>query len=91
LAKQIEEAREFFIAEERKLVAKFNAEILDNGGLKFSNGEDQMQFLAEHDALMTTQIESLNAITMDIKDFGEVDFTPRDLMSLEGVVEIAVG
>lgn len=86
LAKSIEDKRQFFIQEEKKLINKFNAEILENGTIKFNSVEDQMTFSQEHEDLMNYEIEELGAIELNFEDLDDVEFTPRDFMTLEGVI-----
>lgn len=86
LAKSIEDKRQFFIQEEKKLIDKFNAEILENGNIKFNSAEDQMTFSKEHSDLMNYEVEDLLSIELSFEDLGDVEFTPRDLMTLEGVI-----
>lgn len=86
LTKVIEDKRQFFVAEERKLVDKFNAEILENGSIKFKSVEDQMTFSQEHADLMTYEIEDLETLELNFDDLGDATFTPRELMLIEGVI-----
>lgn len=86
LAKLINEQREFFIKEENKLIEKFNAEFLSNGGLKFKNSEEQTMFIKEHAELMSYEVNDLEVLDLDFDDFGDVEFTPVEIMSLEGVI-----
>ena len=86
LAKAIEDKRQFFIDEEKKLIDKFNAEILENGNIKFKTAEDQMNFSKEHAELMNYEIEDLATLELSFDDLGDAEFTPRDLMALEGVI-----
>jgi hypothetical protein len=86
LAKSIEDKRQFFIQEEKKLIDKFNAEILENGNIKFNSVEDQITFSQEHADLMNYEIEELETLELNFDDLGDAEFTPRDLMTLEGVI-----
>lgn len=86
LAKKINEQREFFAQEEKKLIEKFNAEILESGNIKFSSKEDQSGFMAEHADLMQYEMTDLESIELTFDDLGDAEFSPKDLMSLEGVI-----
>ena len=86
LAKFIEDKRQFFVQEERKLVDKFNAEILENGNIKFNSAEDQMIFSKEHADLMQYEIEELETLELNFDDLGDATFTAKDLMALEGAI-----
>lgn len=85
LAKVINEQREFFINEEKKLIEKFSAEILSNGNIRFEDVESQNKFVAEHNALMQYEVNVV-AIDLSFEDLGNAEFTPAELMQLEGAV-----
>ena len=85
LAKVINEQREFFIKEEKKLIEKFNAEVLEGGSVRFKDAKDQVGFMAEHNALMQFEVPAA-AIDLSFEDLGNAEFTPVELMQLEGVV-----
>ena len=85
LAKVINEQREFFINEEKKLIEKFNAEILEGGNIRFKDAESQVGFMTEHNALMQYEVDAA-AIDLSFEDLGNSEFTPVELMQLEGVI-----
>lgn len=85
LAKVINEQREFFIKEEKKLIEEFNAEILDNGSIKFNDAEDQQTFMQKHIDLMNYEVD-LTAVELSFDDLGDAEFTAKDMMALEGVI-----
>ena len=86
LAKQINEQREFFIKEERKLIEKFNAEVLEDGRIKFIDSINQVHFAEEHNELMQYEVENFSPIELSFNDLGDAEMTPADLMTLEGVI-----
>lgn len=86
LAKKINEYRDFFINEEKKLIDKFNAEILDNGNIKLNSPEDQMKFMEEHASLMETNVEDVEIIELSFAEMGDIEITPAEIEALEGVV-----
>jgi hypothetical protein len=86
LAKQIDNEREFFINREKQLVAQYGAEILENGNVKFQSAEDQVKFSQEHADMMKCELENLKPIYLNVEDLGEAQFTPMELMLLEGAV-----
>jgi len=88
LAKVINEQREFFIKEEKKLIEKFNAEIMEGGGIRFQNAEEQTGFIQEHDALMNYEVSGLEVVTLNFDDLGDAEFTPAEIMQLEGVINL---
>lgn len=85
LAKVINEQREFFINEEKKLIEKFNAEILEGGNIRFKDAESQVGFMTEHNALMHYEVDAA-ALDLSFEDLGDSEFTPVELMQLEGVI-----
>jgi DNA integrity scanning protein DisA with diadenylate cyclase activity len=85
LAKQINEQREFFINEEKKMIEKFSVTI-ESGNLHFKSSEDQALFVAEHNELMQYQVEGLTPIELSFTDLGNLEITPMEMSSLDGVV-----
>lgn len=86
LAKVINEKREFFINEEKKLIEKFNAQVSENGMLKFEKMEDQVNFLQEHEEMMNYEELDLEVLELDFDDLGDTEFSPIEVMQLEGVI-----
>ena len=86
LAKKINEYRDFFINEEKKLIDKFNATILDNGNIKLNSSEDQVKFSEEHFALMNTIIEDIEMVELNFNEIGDMEITPAEIEALDGVV-----
>lgn len=86
LAKAINDKREFFINEEKKLIEKFSAEVLEGGKVKFKDAATQAEFLQEHADLMNYEVVDLEAIELNFDDLGNAEFTPVELMQLEGVI-----
>lgn len=87
LAKQINEQREFFINEEKKLIDKFNAEVLEGGSIRFKTPEEQAQFVKEHANLMNYEVSDLKTIELSFDELGDTEFTPIDILALEGVID----
>ena len=88
LAKQINEQREFFINEEKKLIEKFNATVGEDGRIQFENSEQAMTFQKEHGDLLNYEVEGLAAIELSYDDLGDAEITPADIMLLENVINI---
>lgn len=86
LAKQINEYREFFINEEKKMISKFNVQIAENGDLHFNSQEDQLTFIQEHNDLMLYEVEDVKSVELSFSDLGDVEFTPKELSTLDGVI-----
>ena len=85
LAKAINEQREFFIKEEKKLIETCGAEILPEGGIQFNSAENQTKFIEEHATLMNYEVE-LESITLSLDDLKDAEFTAKELIILEGVI-----
>lgn len=85
LARVINEQREFFINEEKKLIEKFEVEVLKGGNIRFKDAESQTGFIEEHSALMNFEVNAA-AVDLSFEDLGNSEFTPAELMQLEGVV-----
>lgn len=86
LAKAIEDKRQFFVDQEKKLIEDCGAEILENGNIKFKSVEDQMKFSKEHLELLNCELEDFVTIELSFDDLGDATFTAKDLMALEGVI-----
>ena len=87
LAKQINEQREFFINEERKLVEKFEAEVLPDGRIQFKDSLQQAHFAQEYAELKEYEVENFSPITLTFEDLGDAAITAADISLLEGVIE----
>lgn len=88
LAKEIEEKRQFFIEEEKKLVQATNAEILEDGSIKFPTIEDQIKFSQEHAAMLSCELEDMPVIELSFDDLGDAEFSAKEVMALEGVINL---
>ena len=86
LAKKINEYRDFFIKEEKKLIEKFNATVLENGNIKLGSPEDQEKFIEEHNALMETVVEDITGIELSFEELADVEITPAEIELLENVI-----
>lgn len=86
LAKLINEQREFFINEEKKLIEKFNGVVTETGGIQIGDPEKQVQFVKEHNDLMQYEVEGFTPLELAFDDLGDAEITPADLMILEGVI-----
>jgi hypothetical protein len=85
LTKVINEQREFFITEEKKLIERFDVEILEDGNIKFPNVESRKDFEIAHREIMEYPI-SVETIELKFDDLGDATLTPIDLMTLEGII-----
>lgn len=85
LTKVINEQREFFINEEKKLIERFDAEVLEDGTIKFLDVESARDFEVAHQEIMEYPV-SAEAIDLKFDDLGDATLTPIDLMALEGII-----
>lgn len=86
LTKEINDAREFFIKEERKLIEKYNAEIAENGEIKFNSVEDKNSFIKEYDDLKNLELNEFKPLEINISILDKINFTPIDFIALDGVI-----
>ena len=86
LAKQINEQRDFFINEEKKLIEKFQGIVDENGMITFNSVEDQQAFSREHNELMSFVPEGTEPVELSFTDLGDAEFTPMELAILEGMI-----
>ena len=86
--KEIEEKRQFFIEEEKKLVQATNAEILEDGSIKFPTIEDQIKFSQEHAVMLSCELEDMPVIELSFDDLGDEEFSAKEVMALAGVINL---
>jgi hypothetical protein len=86
LAKQINEQRDFFINEEKKLIEKFQAQVSEQGVLSFSSQEEQSAFSKEYKEILNFSIENLEIVELKFEDLGDAAFSPIELSLLDGVI-----
>lgn len=86
LAKQVNEYREFFINEEKKMITKFNVQVAENSELHFNSQEDQIKFVEEYNELMQYEIEDIKCVDLLFTDLGDLEITPMELMLLDGII-----
>lgn len=88
LAKTFNEQRTFFLKEEYKLIEKYHAEVIDNGGIQFQSLEDKTGFAQEHQELMGYELAECEKIELSFDELQNIELTPKDIMLLEGVIDI---
>jgi hypothetical protein len=89
VSKAILDTQDFLIKEEKKLVQKYNVEIVDNGSLRFNSAEDQIKFITEHTKLMEYEIEIGELIELSYEDLGDVKLMPKDFAALDGLINFS--
>ena len=86
LAKQINEYRDFFIKEEKKLIEKFNANVAENGQILFEEENQRNDFIKEYNSLMQYELEDFKPIELNMNNVGDINLTAADLFILDGVI-----
>jgi hypothetical protein len=89
LGKEINNQREFFANEERKLVEKFKGSVNEEGQISFEDPADQQGFIKEYVELnnMDADISVSLPIKVDIDYLGGESLTANDIELLSGIVE----
>jgi hypothetical protein len=85
LAKQINDKRDFFIKEEKKIIDKFNAQIINNE-IQFKDIETRRLFELEHENLMKYEIDDIDIIELSFEDFKDAQLTALDIAALDGII-----
>lgn len=94
--KELEEQKEFYSNEERKIVETYavkdekgQVKIIDGNRISFKNQEDAIQFNKEINELQNTEVDIFEPIVIGLSDFkdGEMILTPQEINSLDGFVE----
>jgi hypothetical protein len=86
LAKKANEAKDFFIEQEKKLIEDYHAEVNENGQISFKEAEDFKGFNEKYTELKTLEAEGIEPIELSIESLGDQELSAADLASLEGVV-----
>lgn len=97
-SKELDEKREFYINEERKIVDELalkdektgQIKFVDGNKVTFQNSDDAMKFNERVVALQKTEVDIFDTIKIDIRkdiDMSKMDLTPSDILTLEGFVD----
>lgn len=94
-AKELDSHREFYAAEEKKIVESYavkdkdgKIKITDGNRIEFKDQKDAVAFNEEITKLQKTEVEIFEPIKIKLSDFkqGEMDLTPNDILALEDFV-----
>ena len=88
LTKQINEQREFFINEEKKMIEKYDAAALEDGRIQFQEEEKKTEFLKEHNELLNFEVENLKPVILTLDDLANCELSANDIILLEDVIII---
>ena len=86
LAKQINDKRDFFINEEKKLIELYNAEVDQTGQVSFKTEEEKTNFLQDYSKLLNYNIDDINTINLEINELKDIELSPKELILLEGLI-----
>ena len=86
LAKLINDKRDFFINEEKKIIDKFEGTILEGGNIQFKDTETQIKFSQEHAELMNYEVDDIEIIELSFNDLGEAVFSALEIAALDGII-----
>lgn len=94
-AKELESHRDFYMAEEKKLVETHavkekdgRIKIIDGNRIEFKTPEDGIKFNEEVIKLQKTEVDVFEPFEIRVSDFkeGEMNITPREIIALEDFV-----
>jgi hypothetical protein len=86
MVKKIEEQREFFIQEEKKLIEQHEADLKEDGRIYFKDPESKEAFVVADAELGQLEIDGFDPIYLTFDDMGDETFTAADIAALDGVV-----
>lgn len=86
LAKQVNDTRDFFIKEEKKIIDKYEVKVLENGSLEFKDIEAQRGFTKEHNELLDYELEGATAIDLTFDDLKDAKLSAIEVATLEGII-----
>ena len=87
LSKQLEDAYQFELDQEKKLIAKYHGKISDDGGVAFSNPDDANAFNAEIIELNNLDVSiEFSPVTINCDSMGDQHISPFDIACLDGFV-----
>lgn len=85
-AKLVDENKQFFIDKEKQLIEQYHGEVGEGGKISFQNDEDMAQFKKDYAELNALDIE-VAPLVVYFKDIPDIEITPMDIASLEGVID----
>ncbi|MDR1629243.1 MAG: hypothetical protein LBS36_03390 [Oscillospiraceae bacterium] len=88
IIKTLEPTYEFIIKRQNEIVKKYNAELNQDGTIKFKSQEVLQDFEREMKELesLDANIE-VNKLTLSDSDLEKIEFSVRDILYLDGIVE----
>jgi len=87
LSKQLEDAYNFELEQEKKLLEKYHGVLDKQGGVTFSNTDDAQGFNEELNELHNIEVEvDFEPVTIQCDAMGNQTITPMDIACLDGFV-----
>lgn len=88
MLKKFDESREFFMKEEKQIVANCNGTISEDGRITFPTIEDQNNFIVAHNEFLQYDFDNgeNEIIELSFNDLSGIQLTPLEIMKLEGVI-----
>lgn len=88
MLKKFDESREFFMKEEKQIVANCNGAISEDGRITFPTVEDQNDFIIAHNEFLQYDFDigENEIIELSFNDLSGIQLTPLEIMKLEGVI-----
>jgi hypothetical protein len=89
LAKEIENQKDFLVAEEKKLIEKYEGTIDEQGRITFKDQNNFKPFTEEYAELndMEVDIKTTLPIVINMDYITDLNIAPADLLTLEGIVD----
>lgn len=85
---EVNKQKEFFIEKQKELIQNHNAEVGEDGRIKFSNQEDLISFSQKYEELMSCEVAELPHVELTFDDFGDIKISPSEIMSLSEIITI---
>lgn len=87
LRKKLEDVYNFFVEEQRKIIEKYNGEILEDGRIQFDSNETAEKARNDIESLNNSSIDvDIEPITINISEIQDGTMTPRDIEMLDGFI-----
>lgn len=87
LSKQLDDAYNFELEQEKKLIEKYHGVFTKDGGVTFANSDDANGFGAELKELNNLEVEvEFDPVVIDCDAMGDQRISPFDVACLDGFV-----
>ena len=86
LIKLVEEQKQFFINQEKKLVESYDISFTEKGDIIFKSEEDQSEFIKFHNDLRTSKLSEIEPINLSFEDVKDLMLSVKDFQTLENII-----